>query len=1089
PLDPEPGGCSLACPTVQTELVLIATQNFLRDAFQDDAFALVLVYTTAPDEKVTRLGLSEFRANTLDHDDVFQTDFCRNMVLYGCEKDDIDPDALDELSEWNVETRIFMGHSSAVKVPPVAVDASVAGLGGRVIVPSRCYYKPSVSRPLDGARISVKDNIDIAGHKTSLCNRAWMDLYPAKKTHAACVQTLLDAGAIVVGKVKLQAMIMREEPLECVEFTAPFNPRGDGYQVPSGSSHASAAGIGSYDWLDFSLGSDTNGSGRKPASYNGCFSIRPSTGILNTKGVVGFFPQFDMPVFFGRAISKVPDFISTWYGQSPMLRQPSKMPIRVLYPLDYLPTTNAAQTHLIDKFVSGLESAFLVTRTEISLAERWKGDCPDGAEHADIAEYLVDAGILPFYHDQYQNSADFRLDYEKKHGKPPFVHRALHWQWEEVGMKVSKEQRDALWRRSEIYRHWLLEKIFDANSGDSITIMVLPIEAGKPNYRDSEISSYLPLLSGYAALNMSPMMRAPEVTAPIGEIPYNSVVTKREEPLPIAVSVIGPPGTDLILTHLVEKGMKAGGLATELTPCSSPASLADFVAHSNPPSSSLLFLRGFASPQWLTTIGEKCRASPEFYRWHLAFPAFTYGFRDLYSSPLLPSSSARIFQLAIPTICSRNGGASGYEPENLQRDRDENVESMKRYFQRLRTRAKVADSVVRGCSLLSKQDHVLEQTITVEVGPPGHDWRAMVWMDNGRDLSQSVAGPWNPRPDARAWETYFLPVVVNHAAEAPHQATEDLVPSREDAVGTDTIKPTPTASKTEEEWRAAQNICLLPFQYGSCLDRELASRDALYALSELFTFAASANIQFLNFLSNRIEQELSFVAVEDIGGRSHSISLLNLKYIKALLTSHAQGFAEIVGILQNRRSLDWPRVDNIATAEKTAVLLQADFEHLLQRAKMLVRECEQGMSTLADSSVLEESRRSAEMAMTVQRLTMIGTIFIPLSFVCSMWGMNFQVLGSGSQPLWMLFASAAPVLFVTYLIPSEGPEAADAQAMEEDDSIVLDNFVMVARVLVAVPEKPNDYSLRASVNGPSCIPDSRRHRQFRTLTLISSNLR
>lgn len=89
----------------------------------------------------------------------------------------------------------------------------------------------------------MKDNIDLAGHKKSLCNRAWIDLYPAKTKNAACVQTLIDAGAVVVGKVKLQAMIMREEPLECVEFTAPFNSRADEYQVPSGSSHASAAGI------------------------------------------------------------------------------------------------------------------------------------------------------------------------------------------------------------------------------------------------------------------------------------------------------------------------------------------------------------------------------------------------------------------------------------------------------------------------------------------------------------------------------------------------------------------------------------------------------------------------------------------------------------------------------------------------------------------------------------------------------------------------------------------------------------------------------------------------------------------------------
>lgn len=104
----------------------------------------------------------------------------------------------------------------------------------------------------------MKDNIDIAGHKTTLCNKAWQSLYPAKEKHAACVQVLVDAGAIIVGKTKLQAMIMREEPKEAVEFTSPFNPRADGYQVPSGSSNGSAAGIGSYDWLDFSLGSDSS---------------------------------------------------------------------------------------------------------------------------------------------------------------------------------------------------------------------------------------------------------------------------------------------------------------------------------------------------------------------------------------------------------------------------------------------------------------------------------------------------------------------------------------------------------------------------------------------------------------------------------------------------------------------------------------------------------------------------------------------------------------------------------------------------------------------------------------------------------------
>lgn len=64
------------------------------------------------------------------------------------------------------------------------------------------------------------------------------------------------------------------------------------------------------------------------------------------------------------------------------------MPVNILYPLDYLPTPNAAQSRLIDKFVEALESALQVSKAEISLAGLWKEDFQDGPEHADIAEYL-----------------------------------------------------------------------------------------------------------------------------------------------------------------------------------------------------------------------------------------------------------------------------------------------------------------------------------------------------------------------------------------------------------------------------------------------------------------------------------------------------------------------------------------------------------------------------------------------------------------------------------------------------------------------------------------------------------------------------
>jgi len=97
-----------------------------------------------------------------------------------------------------------------------------------------------------------------------------------------------------------------------------------------------------------------------------------------------------MPVFFGRDISRFSEFISVWYGDSPKLRIPDSVSpkFKLLFPLDYLPTVNNAQTQLLVSFVEGLEKALDVERTEISLADKWKADIADGPENDDLAEYL-----------------------------------------------------------------------------------------------------------------------------------------------------------------------------------------------------------------------------------------------------------------------------------------------------------------------------------------------------------------------------------------------------------------------------------------------------------------------------------------------------------------------------------------------------------------------------------------------------------------------------------------------------------------------------------------------------------------------------
>ncbi|KAF2797298.1 hypothetical protein K505DRAFT_298554 [Melanomma pulvis-pyrius CBS 109.77] len=83
---------------------------------------------------------------------------------------------------------------------------------------------------------------------------------PAGET-APALQRLIDLGAVVVGKTKTTQFALGERPTaDYVDQLAPFNPRGDGYQHPQGSSCGTGAGVASYDWLDFGTGSDTGGS-------------------------------------------------------------------------------------------------------------------------------------------------------------------------------------------------------------------------------------------------------------------------------------------------------------------------------------------------------------------------------------------------------------------------------------------------------------------------------------------------------------------------------------------------------------------------------------------------------------------------------------------------------------------------------------------------------------------------------------------------------------------------------------------------------------------------------------------------------------
>ncbi|PMR73823.1 allophanate hydrolase [Billgrantia endophytica] len=138
------------------------------------------------------------------------------------------------------------------------------------------------SLPLYGIPFAIKDNIDLAGIPTTAGCPAFA--YTPDK-HAFVVARLIEAGAIPLGKTNLDQFatgLVGERALD--DYGVPGNAF-DADHIPGGSSSGSAVTT-AQGQVSFALGTDTAGSGRVPACFHNLFGVKPSLGLLSTRGVV-----------------------------------------------------------------------------------------------------------------------------------------------------------------------------------------------------------------------------------------------------------------------------------------------------------------------------------------------------------------------------------------------------------------------------------------------------------------------------------------------------------------------------------------------------------------------------------------------------------------------------------------------------------------------------------------------------------------------------------------------------------------------------------------------------------------------------------
>ncbi len=185
---------------------------------------------------------------------------------------------------WRRDTGGWVIDVAHVSAPAPAVDSSVWRTVGTPLVSG------SGSGSLHGTRVAVKDLFDVAGHPVGAGVPGYLASAIRARSHGPAVAALLSAGADVVGIARTDEFaysIAGRNP----HYGTPPNPAVPG-GIPGGSSNgpASAVALGQ---ADIGLGTDTGGSIRVPASYQGLWGLRTTHGAVDRRGLLPLAPSFD----------------------------------------------------------------------------------------------------------------------------------------------------------------------------------------------------------------------------------------------------------------------------------------------------------------------------------------------------------------------------------------------------------------------------------------------------------------------------------------------------------------------------------------------------------------------------------------------------------------------------------------------------------------------------------------------------------------------------------------------------------------------------------------------------------------------------
>jgi hypothetical protein len=207
-------------------------------------------------------------------------------------------------------------------------------------------------------------------------------------------------------------------------------------------------------------------------------------------------------------------------------------------------------------------------------------------------------------------------------------------------------------------------------------------------------------------------------------------------------------------------------------------------------------------------------------------------------------------------------------------------------------------------------------------------------------------------------------------------------------------------------------------EYPDMVDLHKAVDEPLYALSPLFDLSIVCEMELLYYIEAMVNHDRTATGWVYMKRPERVLGWSHLSYLQEVLKRHIQYLRSVIGFMKRQSagssttSSPFP-----STSPDTLDTLLHDYEYALEYAENILRDCSEGITVFAHVASIHESEKAIQESRDVTRLTRLATVFVPLSFMTSVFGMNTPEFGEENGPaLWVWVLASALLGLATLVI-------------------------------------------------------------------------